>query len=89
MPMEEYGDYQMLAVNGDPIAGMFLKPDEMPVSAWGIYFRVANADAAAAKIAELGGTILGEPMDVPFTGRMVTALDSTGAYFSVLQPLEQ
>jgi hypothetical protein len=89
MPMEEYGDYQMLAVNGDPIAGMFLKPDEMPVSAWGIYFRVADADAAAAKIVELGGTILGEPMDVPFTGRMVTALDSTGAYFSVLQPLEQ
>jgi hypothetical protein len=87
-PMEGMPPYTMLTVNDIPVAGIFPKPQEMPMSAWGVYFRVADADAAAAKIVELGGQVIMPPMDVPMAGRIASAIDSTGAYFSIRQITE-
>ena len=46
---------------------------------------VTLSDDAAAKVAELGGSILVEPFDSP-VGRMAVAGDPQGAMFSVIQP---
>ncbi|CAN5654125.1 VOC family protein [soil metagenome] len=86
-PMEGFGDYKMLTAAGTPIAGVFQRPEGMPVSAWGTYFRVADIDAALAKISELGGQVIMPPMDVPDTGKVAAAMDSTGAIFNVHQTL--
>jgi predicted enzyme related to lactoylglutathione lyase len=82
-------DYVMLEVEHDgtktPVAGVFQRPQGMPVSAWGIYFRVADVDAAVKKIGELGGRVMMPAMDVPDVGRIAAAMDPTGAMFNVHQ----
>jgi hypothetical protein len=60
-----------------------MMPAEVP-SHWAVYFSVDDADAAAAKIAELGGKVLMGPMDIQ-PGRFAAAADPTGASFNILQ----
>lgn len=52
---------------------------------WGVYLAVAEADAAAARVTELGGTVLGGPLDVAGHGRLVVAADPLGAVFCLWQ----
>jgi predicted enzyme related to lactoylglutathione lyase len=70
------------AVAGIMDAKTFL-PDGIPAH-WSIYFGVADADAALAKIVELGGTVIMGPDDTPF-GRLAQAADTTGAVFKIVQ----
>jgi predicted enzyme related to lactoylglutathione lyase len=51
---------------------------------WQVYFAVADADATAAKITELGGSILAQPFDTP-AGRIAAAADPQGAAFSIIK----
>jgi predicted enzyme related to lactoylglutathione lyase len=44
---------------------------------------VADTDAAVAKVAELGGTVLAPPWDSPY-GRMAVVRDDQGSVFSVM-----
>jgi len=57
-------------------------------SHWLHYFSVADADVSAARIAELGGTVLRGPEDTPF-GRYLQATDSLGARFALMQTPER
>ena len=59
-------------------------PDGVPAH-WSIYFGVADADAALAKIVSLGGSVLMGVDDTPF-GRLAQAADTTGAVFKIVQP---
>ena len=68
------------------LGGMMQKPAEMPAEVpphWGVYFAVDDADRAAGRIAELGGTIVMGPTDIE-PGRFAVAVDPTGAVFNVL-----
>ncbi|MGH2549277.1 MAG: VOC family protein [Thermomicrobiales bacterium] len=85
--MPGFENYTMLTAGGAPVAGVFPRPEGMPVSAWGTYFRVADIDAAIVKIGELGGQVLMPPMEVPETGKIAAAMDTTGAIFNVHQTL--
>ena len=70
-------------------AGCTLRPDERSNGVpphWLIYITVENADAAAAKAQQLGGTILAPAFDVMDAGRMAVMMDPTGAVFCVWQP---
>jgi predicted enzyme related to lactoylglutathione lyase len=51
---------------------------------WHVYFSVDDTDATAAKITELGGTIVVPPFDTP-VGRIAVAQDPQGAVFSILK----
>ena len=66
------------SVSGVGRAGYF-GGEEAP-SRWRIYFGVKDADAAAQRVRELGGTIVVEPIDFTF-GRMVEVADPYGARF--------
>ncbi|MFI1195878.1 VOC family protein [Micromonospora sp. NPDC020750] len=57
-------------------------PADLPAY-WTVYFAVADADATAARAAELGGTILVPPRDIP-QGRLAALRDPQGALFSVI-----
>ena len=60
-------------------------PEEIPAH-WMAYFAVVDADAAARKVAELGGTVSVEPFDLPDVGRIAVVNDLEGAVFSVMAP---
>jgi predicted enzyme related to lactoylglutathione lyase len=51
---------------------------------WHVYFAVGDADAAAARISELGGKVLVPPFDIP-VGRIAMARDPQGALFSIIK----
>jgi predicted enzyme related to lactoylglutathione lyase len=56
-------------------------PGEDPTPRWAIALWVPDADEAAARAEELGGTVLLPPMDVP-VGRFTVLADPQGASFT-------
>ena len=87
-------DHTGADVTGEPgsdtkLAGMVQMneqwPEEIPAH-WMAYFAVVDADAAARKVAELGGTVSVEPFDLPDVGRIAVVNDLEGAVFSVMAP---
>src|ERR1700753_3409175 len=54
--------------------------------AWNSYITVADADATAAKAAELGATVHAPPFDVMEAGRMAVIQDPQGGWFLIWQP---
>ena len=80
----EAGAYQMFAA-GDTILGGMMRPPlaGMPPH-WLYYAQVDNIDAAAARIAAAGGTLLMEPHEVPGGAWIVQALDPQGAAFALV-----
>jgi predicted enzyme related to lactoylglutathione lyase len=78
--------YTEWKVSGRSVGGMMEKPAEMPAEIpphWGVYFAVADADAAATRVGELGGMVVMGPMDIE-PGRFAVAVDPTGGVFNVL-----
>jgi predicted enzyme related to lactoylglutathione lyase len=60
-------------------------PDRPDVPAhWGVTFATDDADATAARAAELGGTVLAAPFDAPWV-RMTVLADPQGATFVASQ----
>ncbi|WP_405793898.1 VOC family protein [Streptomyces sp. NBC_01506] len=51
---------------------------------WMTYFEVDDTDAAALRVAELGGHVIDPPWETP-TGRVATVTDPEGAVFSVVR----
>jgi predicted enzyme related to lactoylglutathione lyase len=86
-PMDDptMGPYTLFMVNGEMVGGTTAPQSAGEPSRWHVYFAVADAGAAAAKIAELGGTVLAGPFDTP-VGRMAVAADPQDAAFSIIQP---
>jgi predicted enzyme related to lactoylglutathione lyase len=83
--------YRMFAIDGHTVGGMSqLSADLVAqglVSAWNTYVATDDVDATAAKAAELGGSVVMQPMEVPGSGRMAAILDPTGAYLFLWKPL--
>jgi uncharacterized protein len=73
---------------GEQLAGVMdasgFLPPEAP-SSWSVYFNVEDADAAVAKVVELGGKAISQPQDTPY-GRLAEAADVTGATFKLIGP---
>ena len=91
IPMSEAMVCVMLDKNGKRACALYQMPPEMVQMTgghpmWLSYFTVESADDAAARIRELGGTVMQEPFDVRDWGRMAVAQDPTGAVFSVWEP---
>lgn len=78
--------YYILKTGERMDGGMMAKMPDAPASMWTVYFHVADIDASLAKINELGGNAFPETIDVPGTGRVGWASDSTGAVFALHQP---
>jgi len=59
-----------------------------PAPVWTTHVWVDSADGTAARAAELGASVMGEPFDSPGGGRMAVLSDPSGAAFCVWQPVE-
>ena len=70
------------AING----GFFAKQPDIPALP-SLVIGVDDIKRAMAKVAEAGGAVLGQPMDIPGVGAYVSFTDSEGNRVSLLQPL--
>ena len=79
------GEYTLFEAGGQQVGGA--APSQMPdvPNHWHLYFAVGDADATAAKVTELGGSVLAEPFDTP-VGRIALVRDPQGAVFSIIKP---
>jgi predicted enzyme related to lactoylglutathione lyase len=85
MDMGPMGKYHMFGRHLGSMGGMMNKSPEMaeiPPN-WGLYFRVADLDAAVERVKAGGGQILNGPMEVPGGDRIVNCMDAQGAPFSL------
>lgn len=72
---------------GKPAGGMLPKPPGSGgPSSWLAYVVVENADATAARVRELGGSVWVEPTDIPGMGRFLVTGDPSGAMIAFIQP---
>jgi len=55
-------------------------------AAWTLYFGVQDTDASAARVTELGGTVVSPPTDTPF-GRMAIVAGPFGEVFALMGPV--
>jgi predicted enzyme related to lactoylglutathione lyase len=76
--------YTMFQVAGKEVGGLTPPQMEGVPNHWHVYFAVADTDASAAKITELGGSIMVPPFDTPI-GKMAVVTDPQGAVFSLFQ----
>ena len=81
--------YVELYLGERPIGGIYPLDETMQAQGvpphWGVYFRVADCDAAAAKAKALGGKIHAGPQDIPNVGRFAMLQDPQGAMFSIIR----
>ena len=85
-PMGNSGSYTEFQLDGHSVAGSMdvtgIVPDQVP-SYWGIYFTVADLDAAFAKATALGAVEMMAPQEYP-GGRFAIVRDPQGAVFGML-----
>lgn len=83
-PAAEHGGYRLAsAPDGDQVAGLMTGQGQMP-KGWSLYLAADDVDATAAKAAELGGTIVAGPMDIPHVGRFAAMVDPQGVMINII-----
>ena len=81
--------YTEISNQGRPMGGMMQMSKDWGNDApahWMAYFLVADCDAAAAKIKQLGGSGKMPAMDIPNVGRFAVVADPQEAVFAIFQP---
>ena len=70
------------AING----GFFPRRPDWPAQHPSLVIAVDDIQAAMRKVAEVGGKVLGEPLEIPGVGQYVSFFDTEGNRVSMLQP---
>lgn len=85
------GDYFLCKLRGRDVAAIVSQhgAPAPPEPVWVTHIWVDSADDIAAKVAEAGGSVVGEPFDSPGGARVAVLSDPAGAVFCVWQPLER
>ncbi len=82
IPAGPFGVYTIFDQNGKDVGGMMNPTTDYSKSRpswWQAFIAVADVDACAARVAELGGTVIEPPHDVPGVGRACLLADPMGA----------
>ena len=85
-----FGTYTIFQRDGENIAGMMKPTIEYTRSrppSWYTYVSVDDVNACAARVAQLGGTVIEPPHDVPGVGRVCLIADPMGAPITLMTPL--
>ncbi|MBX3656603.1 MAG: VOC family protein [Ramlibacter sp.] len=75
------------AVRGAINGGFYPRKPDWPAQYPSVVIAVDDLPAAMARVAAAGGEVLGEPMEIPGTGRYVSFFDTERNRVSLLQPL--
>ena len=71
------------AING----GLFKRSADKPAQFPSVVIAVDDIGKSMEKVRQAGGTVLGEPMEIPGVGNYVSFMDPEGNRVSMLQPL--
>jgi uncharacterized protein len=71
----------IFTVGGQPVCGAHAAGPGEP-AAWSVWFAVADCDSSAARVSELGGSVVLPPTDMDF-GRGAVVADPHGAVFGI------
>jgi len=89
MPKGSPAQYFIARIGGGDVAAVGSQPEGSgPDARWNTYIWVDSVDESVAKVLNAGGNVLGEPFDVPNSGRMATVSDPSGAAFCLWQAKE-
>lgn len=80
------GPYFVVHSGGKPRGGIMTRTSDQIAPSWLPYVNVDDCDAAAARIAQQGGTVMNGPFDAPGIGRMAQCLDAHGGAIAVIDP---
>lgn len=80
---DESGPKSPGRING----GFFQKCADRPDQHPSVVIAVEDVRGSMAKVTEAGGTVLGEPMEIPNVGQFVAFLDTEGNEVGMLQPV--
>lgn len=94
---EEMGSYVLATTTGAAEAGpkqpgaidggFFARKPDWPGQHPSVVIAVDDVQASIEKVRQAGGTLLGEPMDIPGVGQYVSFIDTEGNRVSMLQPV--
>jgi uncharacterized protein len=94
---EEMGNYVLATTTevadgrptkpGEINGGFFEKKPDWPSQYPSVVIAVENIAESMAQVTQAGGTVLGDPMDIPGVGAYVSFMDTEGNRVSMLQPL--
>lgn len=79
----EIGPTRPGAING----GLFQKRPDGPAQHPSVVIAVDNIAESMQKVRQAGGTVLGEPMEIPGVGTYLSIIDTEGNRVSMLQPI--
>ena len=79
----ESGPKRAGAING----GFFPKRPDSPAQYPSVVIAVDDVRESTRKVIAAGGTVLGEPMEIPGVGQYVSFIDTEGNRVSMLQPV--
>jgi hypothetical protein len=80
-------EYTMFATGPNPedsVAGALTPPMTGIPAYWGVYFAVADLDAAIAQAVQLGASAVAPPIETP-AGRLVPLTDPQGVFVNIIQ----
>ena len=80
---DDNGPKRTGAING----GFYPRKKDWPAQYPSVVIAVDDIHASMKKVAEAGGKVLGEPMEIPGVGQYVSFFDTEGNRVSMLQPL--
>ena len=80
---DENGPRRPGAING----GFFPRKPDWPAQHPSIVIAVEDIRESAKKVIHAGGSVLGEPMEIPGVGQYVSFIDTEGNRASMLQPI--
>jgi predicted enzyme related to lactoylglutathione lyase len=85
---EEFGHYNLAQTKGHNAAAISPAQQEGQPAVLTVYIASDDVDATTKRVADNGGRIMLEPMDVSGAGRMAIAQDTAGGVFGVWQSAE-
>lgn len=86
LDMGPMGTYQLFEVDGVPSGAIMTLEPNATMPNWRYYFRVDAIDAAAQRVARLGGAVTMGPHEVPGGTWVLHGRDPQGALFALMSP---
>lgn len=84
MLMGPMGEYRFFAVGDQTIGATMRYPGDDTPTGWRFYFRAPEITAAAARVAEAGGTVTSGPHEVPGGDWVIISRDPHGLPFGIV-----
>lgn len=84
--VEEHGTYRVASLNGKRVAGIRAADATTPSATWTTFIATDDADAAAARVRDAGGSLLAAPDSVGDLARAAICADPSGAAFGLWEP---